>query len=375
MNKTTKTFTYIIGIVMTIAMVGSLILPMISQQTVQGDFSSLTPEPTPFPQPTMPPPPDISAIDFDRLYLHRSGLFVIGAPTGWEPASDGNTADELRAGLSNSELQSVVEVRINKNLAGLADAEGLSGFFDRSWLGHSWSGYTSWDETGRRITEDGIVRIDFNLRRGRAYLIARQESWLENGDIYSVRVVTAENAPQELKFLLAGMAKSVELLPYYAGGAFGWDAYFDNLDKHIVRFPRDWEVSDAAAGLPATIAGDGAILAVGTYDVALANDDEAASWIEEWRSGVTARTVEAVDVAGAAGYKVSYRLSTLDGATESGLAVMLHGTDNRLHIANLRFQDLNEDLLEVDPAEQPLIAVVDSFRLAPDLEVALQPSL
>lgn len=373
MNKTTKTFTYIIGIVMSIAMVGSLILPMISQQTVQGDFSSLTPAPTPFPDPTLPPPPDISAIDFDRRYLHRSGLFSIGAPTGWEPASSSNSADELRAGLSNSELQSVAEVRINKNFAGVTDALGLSDFLDKSWLSHSWSGYTSWDETGRRVTEDGIVRIDFNLRRGRAYLIARQESWLENGDIYSVRVAMAENAPQELKFLLVGLAKSIELLPFYAGASFDWDAYFDNLDKHIVRFPRGWEVRDAAAGLPATIAGDGVILAVGTYDVALANDGEAGSWIENWRSGVNARTVEAVDVDGAAGYKVSYRLSTLDGATESGLAIMLHGADNRLHVANLRFQDLDQDLLEIDPEEQPLIAVVDSFRLLPDLEVALQP--
>ena len=66
MNKTTKTFTYIIGIVMTVAMVGSLILPMISSQVGVGDSYMETPQPTPFPEPTMPPPPDTAAIDFEK---------------------------------------------------------------------------------------------------------------------------------------------------------------------------------------------------------------------------------------------------------------------------------------------------------------------
>ena len=375
MNKTTKTLTYIIGIVMTVAMVGSLILPMLSGQVSQGSMQDLTPQPTPFPEPTLPAPPDIETIDFDSLYLHRSGLFTIGAPTGWEPASDSNTADELRAGLSNSDALSVVEVRISKNYADISDADALSGFLDKAWLGHTWSGYTSWEETGRTVTDSGIVRIDFNLRRGRSYLIARQESRLANGDIHSVRVVTAENAPRQLKYLLRGVSDSVEPLPIYADAPFDWDAYFDNLDKHMVRFPKGWEVSDAAEGLPATIAGDGAILGVATYDVALASEDEAAAWLENWRSGVETQTVEAVDVAGATGYKASYVLTTLDGAAESGVAVMLAGTDNRLHIANLRIQDLDADLLELGTAEQPLIAVVDSFRLLPDLEVVVKSGM
>ena len=64
MGKTTKTFTYIIGIVMTVAMVGSLILPMISSQVGVGESYLETPQPTPFPEPTMPPPPNTAAIDF-----------------------------------------------------------------------------------------------------------------------------------------------------------------------------------------------------------------------------------------------------------------------------------------------------------------------
>ena len=371
MNRTTKTLTYVIGIIMTIAMVGSLILPMLTGNIGQAEVDSEAARPTPLPAPTLPPPPDTAAISFDRSYLHESGLFTIGAPTGWSPSAGSNTPDELRASLTNASLLSVIEVRINQNQAGIDDTDALSAYLDRTWLGHSWSGYSRWDETSRKITDAGIVQIDFNLSRGRSDMIARQESWLEGGEIYSVRVVMAENAPQELKFVLRGVAESIERLPIYADAPFGWNAYFDNVDKHIVRYPSDWEVTDAAEGLPATIEGDDVSLVLSTVDVAVSSEDDAVDWIQNWRSGVNARTAEAVEVDGFAGFKVSYELSTLDGASESGLAVMLNGADNRLHVANLRHQHTNEDLLAVDASDFPTVAVIDSFRLVPEFQVEL----
>lgn len=372
MNRTTKTLTYVIGIIMTIAMVGSLILPMLSGNIGQAEIDTEAARPTPLPEPTLPPPPDTDSISFDRSYLHSSGLFTIGAPTGWSPIAGSNTADELRASLTNASLLSVVEARISKNQAGLADAEALSAFLDNTWLGQTWIGYSRWDETSRKITDDGIIQIDFNLSRGRSHMIARQESWLEGGDIYSVRVVMAENAPQELKFILRAVIGSIERLPIYADSPFGWTAYFDNLDKHIVRYPSEWDLTDAAEGVPATIVGDGASLVLSTVDVAVSSEEEAIDWIQGWRSGVKARSVESVEVDGNTGFKVSYRLSTLDGDSESGLAIMLNGTDNRLHVANLRLNNINEDLLAVDPSDFPWLATIDSFRLVPDLQADLQ---
>jgi len=372
MNRTTKSLTYVIGIIMTIAMVGSLILPMLSGNIGQAGIDAEAARPTPLPEPTLPPPPDTASISFDRAYLHSSGLFTLDAPTGWSPSAGSNSADELRASLTNASLLSVVEARISKNYAGLADSEALSAFLDNTWLSQTWSGYTSWDETSRKITADGIVQIDFNLARGRSHMISRQESWLDGGDIYSIRVVMAENAPQELKFILKGVANSIERLPFYADAPFGWEAYFDNTDKHIVRYPSDWDVTDAAEGVPATIVGDLGSLVISTVDVAINSEEEAIDWIQNWRSGVRSRSVEAVEVDGSAGFKVSYRLSTLDGDSESGLAVMLNGADNRLHMANLRLNDMDEDLLAVDPSEFPWLATIDSFRLVPDFQADLQ---
>ncbi len=371
MNQTTKTFTYIIGIIMTIAMVGSLILPMLSSQVGMTDPYSLTPDPTPLPAPTMPPPPDISMIDFDSRYLHRSGLFTIGVPSGWTPLSGSSNDFELRAALSNPDLQSVVEVRINKNTDGISDAAGLSEYLDNAWLSNTWSGYTRWDETSRALTDEGMVRIDFNLERGRTHLIARQESWLADGDIFSVRVVTAENAAQELKFLLRGVAETIEWLPQYVGAPFAWEVYYDELDKHMLRFPANWEVTDAAPGLPATVLGSGLTLAVATFDVLLASEDEARAWLQGWRYGVEAQSVAAVEVAGADGYRISYRLRNLDGGLESGAVIALNGTDNRLHVANLRAADVDQDLLEATAEDYPWLAILDSFRLVPGLDVSV----
>ena len=372
MNKTTKTLTYVIGIIMTIAMVGSLILPMLTGNIGQADIDAEAARPTPLPEPTLPAPPDTSAIDFSSKYLHDSGLFSLGAPTGWIPSAGSNSPDELRANLTNSAVLSVVELRISKNYAGIGDPEALSAFLDKTWLSHTWSGYSRWDETGRKITGDGIVQIDFNLSRGRSHMIARQESWLEDGDIYTARVVTAENASRELKFIMQGVVSSIERLAIYADAPFGWVVYFDNIDKHIIRFPSEWELSDSADGLPATVVGDNATLVVATVDVAVASEDDAIGWIQNWRSGVRARSVEAVEVEGATGFKVSYLLSTLDGESESGLAIMLNGTDNRLHVANLRLSSIDDDLLSADLAESPWLAVIDSFHLVPELQVDLE---
>jgi len=372
MSNPTKTFTYIIGIIMTVAMVGSLILPMLSNQVAMSSPETASEQPTAPPPPTMPPPPDLDALAFEKVYLHESGLFTMRAPEGWLPVSGNNSPSELRANLSNSAAQSIIEARISANPSGIADAAALSEYLDSSWFGASWGGYSSWDETSRKTTDDGIVQVDFNLTRGYARLIARQESWLEDGDIYSVRVVLPENAAEELKFILQEVGQSIEALPIYAGAPFGWAVYFDNSDKHIIRYPGEWQLSDGADGLPATIVGDGFTLRTAAFDTTLESEAAARAWLESTRPGLQALSAQTADVEGFSGYKVSYNLRNIDGDEESGLALMLHGSDDRLHVANLRSSTVSEDLLQADAAILPWLAAIDNFRLVPDFSVDLQ---
>lgn len=355
---------------MSVAMVGSLLIPLFSGQVGYTENLAETPRPTPLPEPTFPPPPDISAIDFDDLLLHPSGLFTMAVPTGWQSASHSNSPDELRAGLNNGEALSVVEARIIRNTGGISEVSDLSAYFSRDWLGQTWRDYWDWEETSRKVTDDDEVIIDFNLSRSRSHFIARQISWLQDGDIFSARVVTAENASQELKFLLNGLVESIQRLDTYREAPFDWNAYFDNIDKHMLRFPSAWEVTDAAEGLPATIVGEAITMVVETQDVALTSESDAIDWMGKWRDGVEALTVEPVEIGGANGYRISYRRSTLDGAPESGLALMLHGSDNRLHVANARIADVDVDLLQLESDDYGLREVLDSFRLLPELDAS-----
>lgn len=369
MSNWTKNFTYVFGIVLSLAMVASLILPLLSQNVTQNPQAEAI-EPTEVPLPTLPPPPDTAQINFDRTYLHPSGLLTVGVPTGWSPSVQSNTENEVRASFGNSDALSVIEARVVEPEEEVTDGESLSGFFTDTWLGQTWRDYQSWEETNRDVTDEGHVVIDFNLTRSRANYIARQESWVEDGEIYMVRVVTAENAPEELKFLLDGMIQNVDLVDTYAGTSLAWNGYFDNTDKHLIRYPETWQVTDSAEGLPATISGDDVTMVVETVDVALDSEDEAIDWIENWRSGVEALTVEPVEIDGVSGYEVSYKLTTLDGAPESGLAVLLNGDDNRLHVANARIAGADVDLEGESAEDYPIIDVLSTFRLFPDLDVS-----
>lgn len=369
MSNSTKGFSIVIGVVMIIAMVGGVLTPLF-QSNISQNVAAEAVEPTDMPEPTLPPPPDTSQITFDATYLHPSGLFTMGIPTGWIPTVEDSTDSEARVSLGNSDALSVVETRIVNPQEAITDSDGLSAFFNDTWLGQTWRDYQSWEESDRTVTEDGHVVIDFNLTRSQANYIARQNSWLEDGEIYSVRVVTAENAPEELKYVLDGVMNNIHRIDAYANSPFGWDSYFDNSDKHMIRFPSTWEVTDAQEGLPATIVGDDVTMQVETADVALNNEDEVIDWIENWRSGVEALTVESVEVDGANGYEVSYKLNTLDGAPESGLAVLLNGPDNRLHVANARIENTDVDLQTASADDYPVISVLQSFHLFPDLDVS-----
>ena len=368
MNNWTKNFTIGFGIVLSIAMVASLILPLLSQN-VGHNVQPQEVEATDIPLPTLPAPPNTAEIDFDRTYLHPSGLLTVGVPTGWNPTVQSNTANEVRASFGNSDALSVIEARVISPAEDITEGESLSGYFSDTWLGQTWRDYQSWEETNRDITEEGRVVIDFNLTRSRANYIARQESWVEDGEIYSVRVVTAENAPEELVYLLDGVIENVQLVETYEGTPLAWSGYFDSADKHLIRYPETWQVTDAADGLPATITGDDVTMIVETLDVALESEDDAVDWIENWRSGIEALTVEPVEVDGVSGYEVSYKLTTLDGAPESGLAVLLNGTDNRLHVANARIANTDIDLQEATAEEFPVLDVLNTFRLFADLDV------
>jgi hypothetical protein len=77
--------------------------------------------------------------------------------------------------------------------------------------------------------------------------------------------------------------------------------------------------------------------------------------------------VEPVTRAEADGFSVAYSYTDIDGESNSGLAILLNGSDNALRVANLRFPeagiDLNSDAGQ--EANSDLAMVMDTFMLLP----------
>jgi hypothetical protein len=156
-----------------------------------------------------------------------------------------------------------------------------------------------------------------------------------------------------------------------------WDGYFDDSSNHLLRFPGDWIVVDAAEGVPASVLGVNAQVRIETTDATIDSADAASQYVAGLHSNITVLSVEPVEQFGTSGFRVAYTQSTVDGASQSGAVLLINAADTT-HVVNLLLTDVaNTDLNAVDVAAegtaQNLIdarAVLDSFSLFPDLEVA-----
>lgn len=331
------------------------------------------PDATTVPEPTLPAPPDTSAIQFDQLYLHPSGLFTVDLPTGWTASEDSTTTEEAQLTARNNSIRSVLDVRLVEppDDVTLTTADDLNKVFTNDWLQSTWREYASWEETRRAVENDRLV-MDFTLKQGQQEFIARQIAYVQDGRAVSVRAVALPNASSLIVYLLDETAKTVKPIEIMLNSPLDWTSYFDRDTHHIIRFPASWQIVDQAPGAPASIQGDNIALRVELAPGAVNSADEAKTWVEASRSGITAFSAKEVERDGVKGYQVSYKYTTLDGDTESGAAVLLNGADEMLHVANLRLTsipdvDLNNDSAQETQAEA--LNVLGSFNLLPDLNL------
>jgi hypothetical protein len=223
-------------------------------------------------------------------------------------------------------------------------------------------------------TDDDKLQMDFALTAQNQQYVARQLAWTDGEWLYSVRVVTPDNATDALRFVLTGVADSIVPNQVFASTPFSWNAYHDAVYNHIVRFPNTWTVADSADGRPASISGPNSeVLRVEAQaDASAADADAARAWLEAARPGATVLNVTPVSRAGGDGFAVSYRFTNVDGEAQSGLAVLLNGADGALHSANLRFLGSDVDLTtDAGRAAQPELAqIMDTFLILPPLTSA-----
>jgi hypothetical protein len=368
-SENNRRISVVIGVVMIVAMVGSSLIPLFNLNTANP--AAL---PTSTAAPTLPPPiADLETITFNRNYLHPSGLFTVGIPSGWETSGDNSTITEAQTTMRNSTQVSVIEVRLIDPEPELNTAEDLRQIFTEEWLNSSWREYTSWTQTSGEVVNDRLV-LDFNLRRTNQDYISRQIAYINNGRAVSVRVIAPPNASEMLRYVVEKMLETVQPVTEFAGTPLDWQAYFDAETDHIIRYPATWTLADSAPGLPASIQADTVALRVETVATTLADETAATTYVESLRSGTTVKSVEAVERDGFSGFQVAYTLTDADGNINAGLAVLLNG-DNQAHVANIRVLNSGDVDLNADEAATTYADVITSlgtFTLMPNLNLGAE---
>lgn len=344
-NTNQKRFSVFIGIILIASMFMSLLIPLVRNvdQTAAAKPTTV---------PTVTPPPaitDLSSITYDRTYLHPSGLFTVKMPSGWNATSSTTTSQEAQMTMRNDTQLSVIEVRLFKPATPVTDANALGQIFTDDWLKSSWREYQSWDESTRQVV-DNTVQIDFSLTRSGQNYIARQVARASSDGnwVYITRVIAPVNAADMVKAVVTDTDKTVEIQPV-ADVPLEWGSYSDATWQHLIRFPASWQAVDSAAGSPASFEGADGSLRVDAVDgVKVSSADEATTYATGTRTGLKVENVKPVTQSGAEGFQVAYTVTTLEGETQSGAMLLLNGSDDKLHIANLRLTtagsvNLNDD--------------------------------
>ncbi len=352
-----------LGVFMAVVMIAGVFAPLIRQ-----DASTINvPEATATALPTFPPPPaDMSAITFDQVFLHPSGIFSIGQPLGWDASQPSRGINIAQINLINNEQLAVVDTYVE---AAPVTPDELSAHFSESVIDASWSNFSNWQETNRAMQDDHLV-IDFSVTlSGRTY-VARQQAWTDGTWISVVRVLVPENATDLLRYLLENFVESLHPLTEFVNTPFDWDAYYDPDASHIIRYPADWTLTDSAPGRPASIssASGGISLRVESRaSTSIADEAAARSFVEGLRSGNTPVSVKPVTRGLGQGFSVAYSYTTVDGSKESGLTVLLNGPDGALHVADLRFGTANIDLNTVVLDAAAAAATAEATEAASDI--------
>ncbi len=337
------------AVIMSVIMVGSLATGWLLQFAQQRDLARQQAEALePTAVPTFEPPLAVDNIDFATTAVHANGIFTVSVPEPPEWGAIESSFDSFanRGRLLMRNALNVVEATAEIPTQPVASSANLNALYTTQVLGTSWRNYTSWRETARQLptAEQDYITIDFELEFNNRTYVARQRSWTDGEQVYSVRVITPENATELLVFLLDNVAASFELVEAFEGVPISWAAYYDETNGHIIRYPAGWQLTDTADGAPASIEAQGIALRVETV-AEMAIDDEAAA--EDYAAALPnvtdVLTTAETERDGLPGYTVSYQTRNPDGEVGSGLVVLLNG-DDTLHVANLAVRAVEVDL-------------------------------
>ena len=375
MKRTTaQKLTYAFGISMAFLMGITLVLPAIAPDASTPHNQQQQPDPTdPPPPPTLPPPvTDFSTIAYEEDYLHPSGLFAVGVPTGWFAGPPVISSSNATATMNNPTISSVIEVSVQEPGPAIESDEQLGALFTTATLATSWRNYAQWNELTRRF-EDGRLVIDYAAQdNARVSYIAQDSIWYDENWVYRTRVVVPANMNELLTHMIDTIGDQVKPNLQFAGTPVGWQGFFDTIDQHILRYPSTWSLTDSLPGQPTSLESqDGVQVRVQTIENAASDADRATEIVQSFRSGIEVVSVEETSRTGGEGFSVAYQYTDPDGEQFSGLAVLLNGSEDTLHVADALIDESGIDLNSEDAlvSYNDLIQSFETFSLITELNL------
>lgn len=374
-----------VGVVIIITYVITLVAPDLGSSSSSSSLNDpIEVEPTKIDIPDPMPDPQVGG---KPPFIHSSGYFQTLWPAGadWYLDSAPSEGTTYGAVFKSGQQVAVLHTYISQGVA-FDSLETLSrdylttDYFAQVWSGdETVSGYEDWTETGRQITNDGVVTY-FDLKSQGESFLGRDITRLDGSWIVVARIVVPANNLPLMTEITNRVIPALFIYHDLLNLPTTWPTYVDQGSGFLIKYVQTWERVAGRIGESVTLRpvgkDDSSIRAWAVPNQPLANAEDAAAWVTQNESHASVlQTVELQHEFGS-GYAVSYSYQDEAGALHSGLMALLNDSENNLLVARLRTDQPDLDLLNLEGLSAELTEarqmVMEGFIVLP-VEAREQP--
>ncbi len=372
-----------LGVIIIVTFVLTLVAPDLGSRSSSSEIDPFaTPRPTELIIPTPDPNPQLEG---RPVYIHSSGLFQTFMPAGsdWyvdEGESVGASA-AARVVISSPQRLAVIHNYIQPGVQYESLAALSENFLTGQHFAGAWQDYDSWQETGRQVTDEGVV-VNFALvSQGHDYL-GRSIARLFDDWLFVTRLVVPANNAVLLDRLQALVVPAFSGFKTLLALPAAWPAAIDQQAGWVLKHPTGWSQVAGSPGRPMTF-----LLGTGNNDervrvwteaqIPLESAEAARAWAEnsELLAAEEVLGAEAIQREAGTGYLVAYRFRDLAGDLHSGLLTLLNDEAGTLFVADLQIDPPDASLLAGDEVlvayAEARQAVAEGFIVLPEASRAM----
>ncbi|MBN2306225.1 MAG: hypothetical protein JXQ72_17210 [Anaerolineae bacterium] len=361
-RKRNRQITRIVGSLIGIVLVFTFVLSLLNIDSANNnspdDFPTVTPYGTPVPLPTntpviIPTPNPDPQLVSGPVYVHGSGYFQAIQPVGEDwivNENPGGASTFASVAIQNLKWLAVILHEVQPGVEYETFDSLSENYLTTAYFANVWSEYDSWRETGRTVTGNAVT-VDFALVLTENDYLGQTIMWLDNGWLYSTRLVTPANNP-DLLALLADRALSafkgyhdLQDLPQT------WPVYLDRELGYLIKRPSYWRALAGDVGRPVTFSSspENAAQRVRIWtepDRPLASEEDVTAWLAKADPVREPLAITETVRETGSGYTVAYTYRDTKGDPHSGLITLLNDAAGTLYAADFQAESPGINLLD-----------------------------